>query len=164
MKKKNKMKTDLVEQYISTVIAHCAAKENKRDIMMDAKHCMDLEVLDNNIIRLGGKVDALKELLQKYYTNYEIGLFTDLAIYRHEADLRTVAMAITAAQVHNDLDDTDEVSEEDNDEDTSSIDSTSQALYGRRYEEVKRAEKEYEKAKQSDNVNDMQDAVKDNVD
>lgn len=154
MKNENKMMTDLIEHYTSAVIAHYAAKECKRDIIEHGKHCLDLETINNNLIGLSGKVEGLKELLQKYYTKNEITLITDRAICRYEK--YRSEMASIAAQANNGLDD-------DNDEDTSSIDSTSQALYGRRYEETKRAEKEYEKAKQSRKVNEMHDAVKDNI-
>lgn len=163
MKNENKMMTDLIEHYTSAVIAHYAAKESKRDIIEHGKHCVDLEAINNNLIGLSGKVEGLKELLQKYYTKNEITLITDRAICRYEK--YRSEMANIAVQANYGLDDgqCDEVSEDDNDEDTSSIDSTSQALYGRRYEETKRAEKEYEKAKQSRKVNEMQDAVKDNI-
>lgn len=104
MKKKNKFKTDLIEQYIAAVISYHVGKESKRDIIDNGnKHCMDLEVINNNLIRLSGKVEGLKELLRKYYTKYEIGLFTDAAIYRYEVD-RSI-MAITSSQAYNELDD-----------------------------------------------------------
>lgn len=57
----------------------------------------------------------------------------------------------------------DDETESCGDDDKSSIDSTSQALYGRRYEETKRAEKAYEKSKRSNKVNVLQDAVELNV-
>lgn len=118
MKEKNKLKTDLIEQYIAAVIAHHVAKESKRDIIDKGKHCMDLEVINNNLIRLSGKVEGLKEFLRKYYTKYEIGLFTDAAIYRYEVD--SSIMAITAAQAYNDLDDAtkDDIDEEPEEDST----------------------------------------------
>ena len=49
------------------------------------------------------------------------------------------------------------------DDNKPSFDSTSQALYGRRYEEVKRAEKAYERSKRGEIINDMQDAIEINA-
>ena len=125
MKEKNKLKADLIEQYIAAVTAHHIAKESKRDIIDNGKHCMDLEVINNNLIRLSGKVEGLKELLRKYYTKYEIGLFTDAAIYRYEVDSRIIA--ITASQAYNELDDAteddiDDQCDEEPEEDSTAVD------------------------------------------
>ena len=133
---------------------------------------------------MDGKVEGLKNALRELYSKYEIKLFTDAATLHYmdsyeegefdgelDCDEDDDEESTCSEPVNDDFNDDedaddqcDEESEEDNAEGTSSIDSTSQAIYGRRYEEVKRAEKEYEKAKQSGRVNDMQDAVKDNVD
>ena len=131
MKEKNKLKTDLIEQYIAAVTAYHIAKESKRDIIDNGKHCMDLEVINNNLIRLSGKVEGLKELLRKYYTKYEIGLFTDAAIYRYEVDSKIIA--ITASQAYNDPDDsteddTDDQCDEEPEEDSTVIDAAKNKL------------------------------------
>lgn len=176
MKEKNKLKTDLIEQYIAAVTAYHIAKESKRDIIDNDKHCMDLEAINNNLIRLSGKKEGLEELLRKYYTKYEIGLFIDAAIYRYEVDSKIIA--ITASQAYNELDDAaegklrncykkcddkatlyekmvkaaveaDEPTSEDydsqanaeagiSDDSDTPYDSTSQAIYGRRYQESAR--------------------------
>ena len=89
----------------------------------------------NRFFMANGEVEGVKRTLNIFYTNAEIDMF------------------------YNDhLND-----DKEDDDDKSSFDSTSQALYGRRYEEVKRAEKAYERSKRGKIVDDMQDAIEINA-
>lgn len=181
MKKQNKMKKELVQMYVAAVVNRRLAYKKYRDYKAKLDGKAVITVSDDLILAdrtrecavMDGKAEGLKNALRKLYSKYEIKLFADAATLHYmdsyeegefDGELNCEDSDDDEDDVEGADDQCDEASEEDDDEDTSSIDSTSQALYGRRYEEAKRAEKEYEKAKQSGKVNEMQDAVKDNVD
>ena len=123
MKKKNKLKTDIIEKYISAVIAYDVAYDEYREYEQDLndqdiRQSIELETMRNHYIKLSGEKEGLKELLRKYYTKYEIGLFTDAAAYRHK--LNCEMREFYEAQTYDDLDEDcdgndqcDEASEED---------------------------------------------------
>lgn len=169
MKKKDKMKKELVQMYVSAVVNRQVAYKEFRDYKYELakknlKPDSALADKDKQCSMLEGKVEGLKAALRKCYSKYEVKLFTDAAILHYMYAYENGEFD-ESPDCDDDGDDTeDDETESCGDDDKSSIDSTSQALYGRRYEETKRAEKAYEKSKRSNKVNVLQDAVELNVD
>ena len=143
MKKKDKMKKELVQMYVAAVVMRCVAYKEYREYKYQlAKENLQpdcaLADKEKQCSMFDGKVEGLKAALRKCYSKYEVKLFTDAAIL-HYMDAYEEGEFDDGPDCE-DTDDDEEsaCTEQTNDEDTSSIDSTSQALYGRRYVESAR--------------------------
>lgn len=165
MKKDTKIKKELLQMYVSAVVIRKVAFKEFRDYKYELakKNLQPDSVLadkEKQYSMLDGKVEGLKAALRKCYSKYEVKLFTDAAIL-HYMD----AYENGEFDEYPDCEDNDiEVDDDPNAGsfellDESSCDSTSQAIYGRRYEETKRAEEDHKKPKQSEKINDTQDAA-----
>ena len=88
MKKKDKMKKELVQMYVSAVVNRQAAYKEFRDYKYELakKNLQPDSVLadkDKQCSMLEGKVEGLKDALRKCYSKYEVKLFTDAAILHY---------------------------------------------------------------------------------
>lgn len=88
MKKKDNMKKELVQMYVSAVVnQHHAYKEFRDYKYKLAKGNLQpdcaLADKEKQCSMLDGKVDGLKAALWKCYSKYEVKLFTDAAILHY---------------------------------------------------------------------------------
>ena len=108
----------------------------------------------NQFFMANGELEGIRSVLDIFYTEKEIDML-------HAGCIKQLQDFVGPRFFYDELPSEDEI--ESCEDDEPSFDSTSQALYGRRYEEAKRAEKAYEKSKQSKKVNDIQDAAEVNA-
>lgn len=151
MKKKNKIKKNLVQKYVSAVVTQCV----NHKAYCDYKYYLSTTGLqsDDTLIfkekecaMSDGNVEGLKDALRQYYSKYEIKLFTDAATLHY---MNSYEDGDFDGVLDSDDGDDEDDAPDCEDDNKSPFDSTSQALYGRRYEE----------AKQSEKASDMQDVV-----
>lgn len=93
----------------------------------------------NQFFMANGELEGVRRVLDIFYTDMEIDMI-------HAGCIKKIQDFVGTRFFYDELPSEDEI-ESCGDDDKSSFDSTSQALYGRRYEEIKRAEKAYEKSK-----------------
>ena len=93
----------------------------------------------NQFFMANGELEGVRRVLEIFYTDMEIDMI-------HAGCIKKLQDLVGTRFFYDELPSEDEI-ESCGDDDKSSFDSTSQALYGRRYEEIKRAEKAYEKSK-----------------
>ena len=93
----------------------------------------------NQFFMANGELEGVRRVLEIFYTDMEIDMI-------HAGCIKKIQDFVGTRFFYDELPSEDEI-ESCGDDDKSSFDSTSQALYGRRYEEIKRSEKAYEKSK-----------------
>ena len=93
----------------------------------------------NQFFMANGELEGVRRVLEIFYTDMEIDMI-------HAGCIKKLQDLVGTRFFYDELPSEDEI-ESCGDDDTSSFDSTSQALYGRRYEEIKNSEKAYEKSK-----------------
>ena len=93
----------------------------------------------NQFFMANGELEGVRRVLEIFYTDMEIDMI-------HAGCIKKIQDLVGTRFFYDELPSEDEI-ESCGDDDKSSFDSTSQALYGRRYEEIKRSEKDYEKSK-----------------
>ena len=93
----------------------------------------------NQFFMANGELEGVRRVLEILYTDMEIDMI-------HAGCIKKIQDFVGTRFFYDELPSEDEI-ESCGDDDKSSFDSTSQALYGRRYEEIKRSEKAYEKSK-----------------
>ena len=93
----------------------------------------------NQFFMANGELEGVRRVLEIFYTDMEIDMI-------HAGCIKKIQDLVGTRFFYDGLPSEDEI-ESCGDDDKSSFDSTSQALYGRRYEEIRRAEKAYEKSK-----------------
>ena len=93
----------------------------------------------NQFFMANGELEGVRRVLEIFYTDMEIDMI-------HAGCIKKIQDFVGTRFFYDELPFEGEI-ESCEDDDKSSFDSTSQALYGRRYEEIKRAEKAYEKSK-----------------
>ena len=93
----------------------------------------------NQFFMANGELEGVRRVLEIFYTDMEIDMI-------HSGCIKKIQDLVGTRFFYDELPSENEI-ESCGDDDKSSFDSTSQALYGRRYEEIKRAEKAYEKSK-----------------
>ena len=92
----------------------------------------------NQFFMANGELEGVRRVLEIFYTDMEIDMI-------HAGCIKKIQDLVGTRFFYDELPSEDEI-ESCEDDDKSSFDSTSQALYGRRYEEIKRSEKAYEKS------------------
>ena len=93
----------------------------------------------NQFFMANGELEGVRRVLEIFYTDMEIDMI-------HAGCIKKIQDLVGTRFFYDELPSEDEI-ESCGDDDKSSFDSTSQALYGRRYEEIKLTEKAYEKSK-----------------
>lgn len=93
----------------------------------------------NQFFMANGELEGVRRVLEIFYTDMEIDMI-------HAGCIKKIQDFVGTRFFYDELPSEDEI-ESCGDDDKSSFDSTSQALYGRRYEEINRSEKDYEKSK-----------------
>ena len=93
----------------------------------------------NQFFMANGELEGVRRVLEIFYTDMEIDMI-------HSGCIKKLQDIVGTRFFYDELPSEDEI-ESCGDDDKSSFDSTSQALYGRRYEEIKSSEKAYEKSK-----------------
>jgi hypothetical protein len=93
----------------------------------------------NQFFMANGELEGVRRVLEIFYTDMEIDMI-------HAGCIKKIQDLVGTRFFYDELPSEDEI-ESCEDDDKSSFDSTSQALYGRHYEEINRSEKAYEKSK-----------------
>ena len=93
----------------------------------------------NQFFMANGELEGVRRVLDIFYTDMEIDMI-------HAGCIKKIQDFVGTRFFYDEPPSEDEI-ESCGDDDKSSFDSTSQALYGRRYEEINRSEKAYEKSK-----------------